>query len=317
MKKIVRHFGLVAGASLLVLAGGLLAEHARAGGIPAANALTYTGYLETPDGAPLTDTVSVSLALWAASSGGKKVCDTGATKVTPLAGRFQVQLPEECSQSVHAQPDLWLEASINGTALGRTKLGAVPFAIEADHASNADSAQAADAASGALDDRIKGVEANAAAAVSRLDAARSVTLRKLDETVDVEVSDNLWVWVTGTDSATAAAGRYSLYTYVNVNAGLTGCTQQPCKNYGTIKVAACVKVGNNIDQVGAPVYVMPQSTPNLPVPTVASDVFELKQSTKNVQFGLCGSRPGDVGSSADLYNARLREVLSLATFQPD
>jgi hypothetical protein len=46
-------------------------------------------------------------------------------------------------------------------------------------------------------------------------------------------------------------------------------------------------------------------------------VFEIKQSTKDVQFGLCGARPGELGSNPDLYNARLREVLSLATFQPD
>ena len=317
MSKLVRRFGIVAGGCLLAVAGGLLAERVRAAGIPAANALTYTGYLETPAGAPVTDGVSVSVALWGAASGGSKLCDTGATNITPVSGRFQVQLPEKCTQAVQMQPDLWLETSVNGSGLGRTKLGAVPFALEADHASSADAAKAADAAAGALDDRIKALEASAAAATSRLDAARSVTLRKVDNAVDVEVSDNLWVWVSGTDKTTAGAGRYSAYTYVNINAGSTGCTQQPCKNYGTIKVAACVKVADKIDQVGAAVYVQPQSYPNLPVPTVAFDVFEIKQSTKDVQFGLCGSRPGDVGSAPDMYNGRLREVLSLATFQPD
>lgn len=142
MNRVVRRFGVLAGVGLLTAAG-LLALRARAAGVPAPNALTYTGYLETPEGAAVTDSVEVSVAIWSAASGGSKVCETGGESLTPVAGRFQLQLPEKCTQAVKMQPNLWLETSVEGTALGRTKLGAVPFAIEADHANTATTAEAA------------------------------------------------------------------------------------------------------------------------------------------------------------------------------
>lgn len=129
----------------LVAAGAVLwALGARAAGIPAANALTYTGYLETPEGEPVTAEVSVSVALWSAASAGSKACEAATEELTPLAGRFQITLPEACTAAVKAQPDLWLETTVDGAALGRTKLGAVPYAIEADHATSADNAVNAD-----------------------------------------------------------------------------------------------------------------------------------------------------------------------------
>jgi hypothetical protein len=38
---------------------------------------------------------------------------------------------------VHANPNVWVEVSVGGAALPRSKLGAVPYAVEADTASNA------------------------------------------------------------------------------------------------------------------------------------------------------------------------------------
>jgi hypothetical protein len=149
MNRVVRRFGAFAGVGLLAAAAGLLALRARAAGVPAANALAYTGYLETPDGAPVTHSIEVSVAIWSAVSGGTKLCQSDAANATPVAGRFQLTLPQACTQAVRMQPDLWLETTVDGTKLGRTKLGAVPFALEANHATTADSASSADTAEAA------------------------------------------------------------------------------------------------------------------------------------------------------------------------
>jgi hypothetical protein len=54
------------------------------------------------------------------------------------SGAFQVVLPAACTTAIHANGDLWVEVFVDGTTLGRTKLGAVPYAVEADHAVRAD-----------------------------------------------------------------------------------------------------------------------------------------------------------------------------------
>jgi len=146
MKHRVSRMVVVSGLGLVAVGAVLWAVGARAAGIPAANALTYTGYLETPAGDPVTAEVSVSVALWSAASAGSKACEAATEKVTPVSGRFQITLPEPCTAAVKARPDLWLETTVDGAALGRTKLGAVPYAIEAGHATSADTATTATSA---------------------------------------------------------------------------------------------------------------------------------------------------------------------------
>jgi hypothetical protein len=137
----------------------LLAVRARAAGIPDADVLTYTGYLEGADGQPLTSELSsIGLEVWDAAQAGARVCDTSVEGVTPQAGRFQLVLPAECVDAVKATPDLWVDVKVEGASLGRTKLGAVPYAIEASHAKTADTALLATDATGVLAERIAAVE---------------------------------------------------------------------------------------------------------------------------------------------------------------
>ena len=121
----------------------LLAVRARAAGVPAAAALTYTGYLENPDGSPVTGTKSIGLSLYDAEADGTEVCVQKPADIEPVSGRFQLTLPEKCTVAVQANPDLWLELQVEGSLLGRTKLSAVPYALEAAHASEADAASSA------------------------------------------------------------------------------------------------------------------------------------------------------------------------------
>jgi hypothetical protein len=82
---------------------------------------------------------------------GKKVCEAVVETVELQAGRFQVALTD-CDAEVKKNHNLWTEVRVDGASLGRTKLGAVPYAIEAAHATSADEA------SGALDERIATLE---------------------------------------------------------------------------------------------------------------------------------------------------------------
>jgi len=306
--------GLVGG---LVIGAGVVALRARAAGIPAADALTYTGYLETPEGKPVDTSVQIGVAVWDSASGGKKRCEAGGEKVTPVAGRFQISLPEACSDAVKAQPDLWLETTVDGTGLGRTKLGAVPFAIEAAHATSADSAAQADAAasaSGDLEKRLVSVENSADASSKRLDAARTSTLRKVDDAVDIEVSSiEDYTWVSGTEPTELEPGRYWVQTGATITAGGTGCTGT-CKQYALVKFAPCVRVANKLDQVGYTTYLDPPNNPTHQLSGAAADSFTITKVTPAAQFGLCAARlPGEPGA----YNARFRHVLTNVMVQPD
>lgn len=130
----------------------LFVVRARAAGIPEADVLTYTGYLEDGDGAPLTGEHSIEVQFLDAADATSDLCTGSLSSVALQSGRFQVPLPAECTDSVKGNPNLWVDVKVDGASLGPTKLGAVPFAVEAGHASSAD------AAAGALDDRLGSIE---------------------------------------------------------------------------------------------------------------------------------------------------------------
>ena len=147
---------VAAGAAIAAAAGGLglMVGLAHAEGVPATAAFTYTGYLETPAGAPVDSAVSLIIKVWDNASTGSTVCATNAQDVTPVAGRFQITLPDACATAVKASPNLWVELLVDGSSLGRTKLSAVPYALEAAHAVNATNASAA---TGALKTTLDGL----------------------------------------------------------------------------------------------------------------------------------------------------------------
>jgi hypothetical protein len=135
----LKHLALYVALTAVGAAGSLLAVRARAA-IPDANALTYTGYLESPDGKPLTDSVNIRISIWDDAEAGTRVCEAPAPDTVPVAGRFQVPLPDLCTEKVRGSGNLWIETEIDGASLGRTPMGAVPYAIVA---GSADSAAAA------------------------------------------------------------------------------------------------------------------------------------------------------------------------------
>jgi len=132
--------------TLLLAAGfglGYLVNRARASGIPAAQALTYSGVLTDTAGTPLTGSKNILVQFYDAATAGNTLCTVGPSALTLAAGAFQVPLPDTCTAAVHASPDIWIDVFVDGASVGRAKLGAVPFAVEADHASTAAQATAA------------------------------------------------------------------------------------------------------------------------------------------------------------------------------
>jgi hypothetical protein len=105
---------------------------ASATGIPAAGALVYSGIVTDANGNPLASPQSIGIAVYDVATGGKKVCEQLPQNVAvDNSGRFQINMPDACVTAIGAQTDLWVEVSVAGTSVGRTKIGAVPYAVEA------------------------------------------------------------------------------------------------------------------------------------------------------------------------------------------
>lgn len=301
------HIKRLLGIGGVVLASSLatfLAVRARAAGIPAANALTYTGYLETPDGQPITDEVDVAVSVWDALKDGNSVCDAKPQKVKPSAGRFQLALPN-CAAAVGANADLWLEATVNGTSLGRTKLGAVPYAVEANHASAADAATDGSP----LATQLAALQADVDATKARLDGALTPKLAKFSPT-KFNLNQAAYTWVTGTDAAKLPAGRYWTFNTGRAWAIATPSCTTACES-SIVTVAPCMKLGDTLTMADAEVlFEPPLGAASLAFST--TDFFDLDKETANVQFGLCAKRQA-VGTSLD---ANLANMYSVVMTQP-
>jgi hypothetical protein len=150
MKQFVRT-SLLVGAGALASAALFLAGRAFAGGPPTSSpVMTYAGVLLDADGAPLSGDQTVEIKLWdsAQPAGTATPLCTSMPKVVRLdtAGRFSVPL-DVCVAAVKANANTWVEVVLESggtaTSLGTTKMGAVPYAIEAEHATSADTATTA------------------------------------------------------------------------------------------------------------------------------------------------------------------------------
>jgi hypothetical protein len=167
MKRTLK-WAIIAGGASAVIGAAFVAGRAWAVGVPATGALTYSGRLEDAAGAPLTGSRNLQISFWDAKPAGTgtKLCETPSAPVSLEAGRFSITLPDKCASAVKDKSDLWVEILVDGSALPRTKLGAVPYALEAARASSA---------GGALDTRIAAVEQLASGLPARIGVlARSV-----------------------------------------------------------------------------------------------------------------------------------------------
>lgn len=139
----------------LGLTGAFFAGTSFAAGIPPTGALTYSGLLQDTAGQALAGPQFVEVKLWnhpSATANANVLCDSGTPSSVPLvSGHFSLVLPDACTNAVANNSDVYAEVLVGATAasvasLGRSKLGAVPYAVNADNAVRASSASAADVA---------------------------------------------------------------------------------------------------------------------------------------------------------------------------
>jgi hypothetical protein len=108
-------------------------KRAGADGIATAPTLHYSGTV-LDAGAPFNGVKTIGVSVWTAPDGGTMVCERPPAAVPIASGRFRVELPETCVTAVRMQPNLWVQATVEATTFPRTKLGAVPYAVQADRA---------------------------------------------------------------------------------------------------------------------------------------------------------------------------------------
>jgi hypothetical protein len=134
----VRRRWLVGASVLAALLAGTAGGYrlARAMGVPATKPLYYSGTVEEA-GTLVDGTRDFTLYVWsdATNTNGMYLkCTTIATGVTVTRGRFRIALDDTCTQPFHDVADLWIEPLVANVSLGRRKISAVPYALEADRA---------------------------------------------------------------------------------------------------------------------------------------------------------------------------------------
>ena len=159
--------------TLIALAGGLLAvgliagycAHVLAEGAPTDQPLFYSGTLEV-DGMPASGEYTVIMTLHDAATAGNELCGT-ESKTMVDAGRFRIDA-SDCAEAVADEPDAWVAVRFKGSdgvehaIPERAKIGAVPYAMEAQHAVSASSPSGALATTiQQLTERVNALEARA------------------------------------------------------------------------------------------------------------------------------------------------------------
>jgi hypothetical protein len=111
---------------------------AKASGAPTVNPLAYGGFLEN-NGTPIDGVDAITINLWNDATSvavANLVCATSST-TRVNQGYFRVPLNSTCLGAVENNADTWAEVVVGGQSLGRSKVSAAPYAIEADRASAA------------------------------------------------------------------------------------------------------------------------------------------------------------------------------------
>jgi len=156
-------------AAATLTSASFLVGRSLAGGIPSDSPLVYSGVLEDGNG-PINASRNIEIKLWGKAKA--HLCTTLPQRVALVNGRFSLTLPADCVEAVNREPEVEIEVLVDGGPLERKRLGVVPYALQAGHATTAsnagsattaESAAIASAAKGALDDRIKAVESSAVA----------------------------------------------------------------------------------------------------------------------------------------------------------
>lgn len=132
----------VFGAFGLVCAGSLVAD-VRADGPPGTSPLFYAGTIED-DGALAEGSLPIGVAVFDDADPAlpeSRLCDIPSANRDVVRGRFRIDV-SACVDAVSDNPDVFVEVTVRGVPLPRQKLGAVPYALEAQRSQTAAVAEA-------------------------------------------------------------------------------------------------------------------------------------------------------------------------------
>jgi len=110
---------------------------AAAEGAPTTQPLFYGGVVASKQGEPLDGKHTVAVSIFDGETGGDPLCATSSLSAAFTEGHFRVALPSGnngCAQAVAANADTYVELTVDGTTFPRSKIGAMPYAIESEHA---------------------------------------------------------------------------------------------------------------------------------------------------------------------------------------
>src|SRR5437762_590470 len=130
--------GVIVAGGLGVAGGYALRAHAE--GAPRTQPLFYRGTLVNADGSAATGSHKVKVTLHDSETTGAPLCASAESAVDVTASRGQFRIPlaggsGDCVAVVHQNAELWVGVTLDGsTTATRPKLGAVPYALESDHA---------------------------------------------------------------------------------------------------------------------------------------------------------------------------------------
>jgi hypothetical protein len=187
MGRLHKRVGFVA-AGLALALGGYQLGRVHADGGPTSQPLWYAGTVADQDGNPLEGNHAVSLRLFESQTGGEAQCVVGPVDASFQQGRFRIDA-SACLEKIQSRGDLFTELSVDDATkpFARAKIGAVPYAIEANNAQKAESAaslsgpqatelSATSAIAKALDDRLS----NSAAVLDEVNAAMAAPGARID-----------------------------------------------------------------------------------------------------------------------------------------
>lgn len=145
-------------AALALVALGFATARVLAVGAPVQTPLTYSGTVTDAAGKPYATAVEVNVAFHDAATAGTQKCKSPTVQAEAGTGRFSVELPSACADAVHDKTELWSEAQVGPlkTPMPRVKVGAVPYALEAEQA------KVATVAGGGLKAAVEGLQADVA-----------------------------------------------------------------------------------------------------------------------------------------------------------
>lgn len=127
------------------------AQRAQADGVPQTDSFYAVGTLDIA-GRPDNAQHNIVVRLFNEETGGTMRCQSSTLAAMVINGQFRIDF-EMCRATVRSSPDLWVELTIDSNTFPRTKLGAVPYALEAARASGA---------SGTIDARLTALESGTA-----------------------------------------------------------------------------------------------------------------------------------------------------------